>query len=79
VVHEAGGDDARSERAAVVEGLAAEQVELGHVLRVPLPVAGGHVQTDRVARHVAHRLIDTDLAASPPDDDGELELVVELR
>src|SRR5215472_12862563 len=79
LVHEAGGNDAGSERAAVVEGLAAEQVELGHMLRVPLPVAGGHVETDRVARDVAHRLIDVDLAASPPDDDGELEFVVEFR
>jgi hypothetical protein len=49
----------------------------GHRRRLALPVAHGHVVDDRIARHDLERAGGGHVAASPPDHDTELALVVD--
>src|SRR6266508_6542776 len=68
VVDEPRRDDAGAQRAAVVERLTAEQVELDQVLGMALPVSGREVQTDGVARDVVAGVLDSDVPTAlwPP-------------
>ena len=70
------GDDPGADRAERVDGLA-EREHPG--LHLPaLDVAGGDVVEDRVARDVIRGLVGAEELAGLADDDGQLELVVEL-
>src|ERR1700722_8977185 len=70
--------DYGSDWATIVECFAAEQVEIGHMLGVTLPVPGREIEADRVAGDVALCLCYRYPLAALPNDYGELHLVVEL-
>ena len=68
-----GGDEPRTERAAVMEVLAGREL-----LRVPLEVAEAAVVEARVARDVIERLLLANPARAFADHDRKLAFVVEL-
>ena len=70
------GDQPGAQRTGTLEALPHQDHLVGVLPGLDVP--GGQVIEDGVTRHVLEGVIDTDLVGLPADDDGDLDLVIQL-